>query len=66
MSQTASTAGASKEQIADELANAMPLDQAQLTMGKPVDAEKEAAPYKAAEAAGTLAPQEEPVKMEQD
>ena len=44
----------------------MPLDQAQLTMGKPVDAEKEAAPYKAAEAAGTLAPQEEPVKMEQD
>ena len=28
----------------------MPLDQATLNLGRPVDAEKEAAPYKAAEA----------------
>ena len=60
------TAGASKEQVAEELANAIPLEQAALELGKPVDAEKEAEPYKAAEAAGTLSPQDGPVKMEQD
>ncbi len=58
-------AGASKEQVAEELANAIPLEHATLEMGRPVDAKKEAEPYKAAEAAGTLAPQAEPVKMEQ-
>ncbi len=58
-------AGASQEQVAEELANAVPLEQATLEMGRPVDAEKEAEPYKAAEAAGTLAPQGGPVKMEQ-
>ena len=62
-------AGSSREQIAEELANAAPLEQATLDMGRPVDAEKEAEPYKAAEAAtGTLPSKDtkEPVKMEQD
>lgn len=62
-------AGSSREQIAEELANAAPLEQATLDMGRPVDAEKEAEPYKAAEAAtGTLPSKDvkKPVQMEQD
>ena len=42
-------ADTSKEKVAEELANAMPLDQATMNLGKPVDAEKEAEPYRAAE-----------------
>ncbi|CAK0756589.1 hypothetical protein CVIRNUC_002468 [Coccomyxa viridis] len=54
----AATPGATKEEAAEELANAMPLDQATMNLGRPVNTEKEAEPYKAAEA------DVGPVKME--
>lgn len=61
-------AGASREEIATELANAAPLSEATPAMGRPVDAEKEAEPYKAAEAVTGTQPLDEegPVQMEQD